>query len=78
MTYVTILRGFITKAKGERKERRKSKYPVAIQVIECQKLSLMENLWLKGLNNHLQAADATIILEESRVEQLERMKPASQ
>jgi hypothetical protein len=39
---------------------------VAIQIIECQKLTLKENLWLKGLSNHLKAADATIILEESR------------
>jgi hypothetical protein len=39
---------------------------VAIQIIECQKLALKENLWLKGLNTHLQTAEATIILEESR------------
>jgi hypothetical protein len=43
-----------------------SGYPVAIQVIECRKLPLRENLWLKGLNNHLQAADAALLLVEGR------------
>jgi hypothetical protein len=43
-----------------------SGYPVSIQVIECKKLSLSENLWLKGLNNDLNAADAGAILKESR------------
>jgi hypothetical protein len=43
-----------------------SGYPVAIQVIECKKLDLRENLWLKGLTKDLNAAAAGTILEESR------------
>jgi hypothetical protein len=43
-----------------------SGYPVAIQVIECKKLPLSENLWFKGLTKDLNAAAAGTILEESR------------
>jgi hypothetical protein len=43
-----------------------SGYPLDIQVIESKKLTLTENLWLKGLDNGLNAAEAGIILEESR------------
>jgi hypothetical protein len=43
-----------------------SGYPVTIQVIECKKLPLPENLWFKGLTKDLNAAAAGIILEESR------------
>jgi hypothetical protein len=35
-------------------------YPAVVQVIDSKKLSLGENLWLKGLNNDLNAADADI------------------
>jgi hypothetical protein len=46
-----------------------SGYPAAIQVIECKKLDLRENLWLKGLTKEdLNAAAAGTILEESRKE----------
>jgi hypothetical protein len=43
-----------------------SGYPMAIQVIERRKLSLKENLWLKGLSKRLKAADAaTITIDET-------------
>jgi hypothetical protein len=41
-------------------------YPLPIQVIESKKLSLEENLWLKGLAKDLNAKAARSILEESR------------
>jgi hypothetical protein len=43
-----------------------SGYPVSIQVIECKKLSLSENLWFRGLAKDLNATVAGTILEESR------------
>jgi hypothetical protein len=41
-------------------------YPLPIQVIETKKLSLEENLWLKGLTKDLNAKAARSILKESR------------
>jgi hypothetical protein len=41
-------------------------YSLAIQIIETKKLSLEENLWLRGLTKDLNAKTARSILEESR------------
>jgi hypothetical protein len=43
-----------------------SGYPVVLQVIESKKLPVSENLWLRGLNDDLNAEAAGTILEESR------------
>jgi hypothetical protein len=43
-----------------------SGYPITLQVIESKKLSLPENLWLKGLSNDLNSEAAVVILKESR------------
>jgi hypothetical protein len=53
-----------------------SGYPLAVQVIESKKLSLEENLWLKGLGNDLNAEAASIILEESRNKEKESQMAA--